>query len=122
MQAGCIPVLFMLDTVSPYVDFLPEVDQYAVMIPDDDVIHRGVNVLELLRQVSSSEIVAKRECMARILPRLVYRNVERTLRSQTVSASTDHKAEQLISDWTGAYEVAIETALQKMQSRSHLET
>lgn len=109
----------MDETVSPYIEFLPERDKYAVFIPMDDVVNKGANVIELLRKVSNSEIEAKRKCIVSILPRLAYRNAYRTLQTEEDLESSGHRA-GFLAEWKGAYEIAIEAALANMRHMSQL--
>lgn len=80
----------------------------------DDVTRDGKNVIEVLKNVSDAEIAAKRKYMASLLPRLVYRNVKRTLEKER---GLKGKYRGKLLGWTGAYEVAIGAALEKMRER-----
>ncbi|GAQ81951.1 Exostosin family protein [Klebsormidium nitens] len=116
LQAGCIPVIFSYESV-PYPEFLPaDVKQYAVFIPKDDVIDLGSDVIELLERLPVAEILAKRQFIARLLPRLVYRNVNRTLHAvETTTGGNGNR--RVLLGWESAYEVAIEAALRKIRDR-----
>lgn len=104
----------------PYVDFLPaEINEYAVFIKRENITDQGISVIELLEKVPEAEVTAKRRVIARLLPRLVYRNVKRTLHAvdpTNVEGDDEHRRELL--GWESAYEVAIEAALQKMRDRT----
>ncbi|GAQ79216.1 Exostosin family protein [Klebsormidium nitens] len=116
LQAGCIPVIFQPKTINPYAHFLrPDWGRYSVFVPEDDVINGATDVIEFLRNVSDVEIEAKRKRIVKVLPRIVYRNVARTLLGKMDVAGSDYQGP--VIGWTGAYEVAIDAALEKIRDR-----
>lgn len=72
--AGCIPVFF--HPKSAYEQYLWHFPKngstYSVFIPEEDVMKRRVKVNETLLRVSKSEVMAMREEVIRLIPRIIY--------------------------------------------------
>lgn len=74
--AGCIPVFFEESSAkSQFGWHLPE-DQYeefSVLIPKEDVVSKGLKILDVLMAIPKAEVRRMREKVIEILPRVVYR-------------------------------------------------
>ncbi|XP_061364752.1 probable xyloglucan galactosyltransferase GT12 [Gastrolobium bilobum] len=79
--AGCIPVFF--DPRSAYDQYLwhfPENgSSYSVYIPESDVKGKRVMINETLSMVSESEVLAMREEVIKLIPRIIYRDPSSSL-------------------------------------------
>ena len=73
--AGCIPVFFHpLSAYKQYLWHFPKNgSSYSVFIPEIDVKEGKVMINETLFNVSKSEVLAMREEVIRLIPRIVYR-------------------------------------------------
>ncbi|CAJ2649890.1 unnamed protein product [Trifolium pratense] len=73
--AGCIPVFFHPQSAyKQYLWHLPKKgSSYSVFIPEIDVKRKKVMINKTLLNVSKSEVLAMREEIIRIIPRILYR-------------------------------------------------
>ncbi|KAL5728220.1 putative xyloglucan galactosyltransferase gt19 [Ranunculus cassubicifolius] len=74
--AGCIPVFF--EELSAKVQFgwhLPEdqYDEFSVFIPKEEVVSKGLRILDVLLGIPKAEVRRKREKVIELMPRVVYR-------------------------------------------------
>nr|XP_043633257.1 probable xyloglucan galactosyltransferase GT19 [Erigeron canadensis] len=103
--AGCIPVFFEdLSAKKQYKWHLPEdrYEEFSVMIPKEDVVFKGVSVLEVLKGISRSEVRKMRERLIEMIPRIVYRKHGSSLGLRTKK---------------DAFDIAIEGTLQRIKAR-----
>lgn len=75
--AGCIPVFFHVESAyTQYLWYLPKNHtKYSVMIPLNDVKEKkggGNIVYETLRRIPKEEVLAMREEVIKLIPRIVY--------------------------------------------------
>ncbi|KAK2995936.1 hypothetical protein RJ640_003728 [Escallonia rubra] len=72
--AGCIPVFF--SPGSAYVQYLwhlpRDFNKYSVLIPEDDVKEKKVNIEKVLNQIPKSKVLAMREEVIRLIPKVIY--------------------------------------------------
>nr|GEU94782.1 probable xyloglucan galactosyltransferase GT19 [Tanacetum cinerariifolium] len=71
--AGCVPVFFEeLSAKKQYVWHLPEdeYDEFSVMIPEEDVVFKGVSVL---KGIPKGRVRKMRKKLIEMIPRIVYR-------------------------------------------------
>ncbi|KAI3792338.1 hypothetical protein L2E82_06215 [Cichorium intybus] len=103
--AGCIPVFFEeLSARKQYGWHLPE-DQYhefSVTIPKEDVVFKGVNVLEILKGIPRSVTRKMRDKLIEMIPRIMYRKHGSSLGLRTKK---------------DAFDIAIEGTLQRIKAR-----
>lgn len=103
--AGCIPVFFEeLSAKKQYGWHLPEDEygEFSVMIPKEDVVFKGVSVMEVLKGFSRSEVRRMREKVIEMIPRIVYRKHGSSLGLRTKK---------------DAFDIAIEGTLQRIKTR-----
>ncbi|KAK9079601.1 hypothetical protein SSX86_001274 [Deinandra increscens subsp. villosa] len=103
--AGCIPVFFEdLSAKKQYGWHLPEdrYGEFSVMIPKEDVVFKGVSVLEVLKAIPHGEVRRMRERLIEMIPRIVYRKHGSSLGLKTMK---------------DAFDIAIEGTLQRIKSR-----
>ncbi|KAK1593024.1 hypothetical protein Q3G72_034605 [Acer saccharum] len=76
--AGCIPVFFHLGSAyAQYTWYFPKnYTKYLVFIPGDSVEDGRVNISETLLGISEDEILAMREEVIRLIPKIVYGDLE----------------------------------------------
>ncbi|KAK7295643.1 hypothetical protein RJT34_18554 [Clitoria ternatea] len=74
--AGCIPVFFHPESAyNQYLWHFPRNgSSYSVYITDRDVTEKKVMINETLSKVSKREVLAMREEVIRLIPRIIYRN------------------------------------------------
>ncbi|KAL5852065.1 hypothetical protein ACOSQ3_007183 [Xanthoceras sorbifolium] len=72
--AGCIPVFFHPGSAyAQYTWYFPKnYTKYSVYIPEDSIKGGKVNITEILIGVSEEEILAMREEVIRLIPKIVY--------------------------------------------------
>lgn len=79
--AGCIPVFF--NPGSAYKQYLwhfpGNQTRYSVFIPESDVKQSTTNISETLRRVPKSEVLAMREEVIKLIPRIIYANPKSSL-------------------------------------------
>ncbi|XP_022154050.1 probable xyloglucan galactosyltransferase GT19 [Momordica charantia] len=103
--AGCIPVFFEdLSGKSQYKWHLPEeqFEEFAVTIPKEDVVFKGVKILDVLMGIPRGRIRRMRERVIELIPRVMYRKHGSSLGLRTKK---------------DAFDVAIEGTLQKIGLR-----
>lgn len=103
--AGCIPVFFEeLSAKKQYGWHLPEdrYDEFSVMIPKEDVVFKGVSVIEVLRGIPRDEVRRMREKLIEMISRIVYRKHGSSLGLRTKK---------------DAFDIAIEGTLQRIKAR-----
>ncbi|XP_028759755.1 probable xyloglucan galactosyltransferase GT12 [Neltuma alba] len=71
---GCIPVFFHPSSAyDQYLWHLPKAGStYSVFIPEEDVIKKRVKISDTLLRVSKSEVMALREEVIKLIPRIIY--------------------------------------------------
>ncbi|XAR58680.1 hypothetical protein NMG60_11014165 [Bertholletia excelsa] len=74
MLAGCIPVFFHPGSAyTQYTWHLPRnYSSYSVLIPEDDIRKRNISIEQRLSQFSPEQVIAMREEVISLIPRLVY--------------------------------------------------
>ncbi|KAJ4828872.1 putative xyloglucan galactosyltransferase gt19 [Turnera subulata] len=103
--AGCIPVFFEdQGAKSQYGWHLPEemYREFSVFIPKEDVVYKGVKILDVLREIPGSEVRRMRERLIELMPRVVYRKHGSTLGLRSKK---------------DAFDIAVEGVLQRIKSR-----
>ncbi|KAJ0805853.1 putative exostosin [Helianthus annuus] len=103
--AGCIPVFFEeLSAKRQYGWHLAEeeYDEFSVMIPKEDVVFKGVSVMEVLNGIPMSEVRRKREKVIEMISRIIYRKHGSSLGLRTKKDAID---------------IAIEGTLQRIKAR-----
>lgn len=76
ITAGCIPVFFEeLSAKMQYGWHLPEerYAEFSVFIPKEEVVFKGLRILDVLMGISRSEIRRMREAITELIPRVMYR-------------------------------------------------
>lgn len=74
--AGCIPVFFEdLTSKKQYGWHLPEekYQEFSVFIPKEEVVFKGLKILDVLMSIPRSQIRRMREKVLEMLPRVIYR-------------------------------------------------
>ncbi|XP_071708344.1 probable xyloglucan galactosyltransferase GT19 [Rutidosis leptorrhynchoides] len=103
--AGCIPVFFEdLSAKKQYRWHLPEdkYEEFSVMIPKEDVVFKGVSVVEVLKGIPTSEVRNMRERLIEMIPRIVYRK---------------HGSSLGLRNKKDAFDIAVEGTLQRIKAR-----
>ncbi|CAK7355809.1 unnamed protein product [Dovyalis caffra] len=103
--AGCIPVFFEEQSAkSQYVWHLPEemYRGFAVFIPKEDVVFKGLRILDVLRGIPRNEVRRMRERVIELIPRVVYRK---------------HGSSSGLRAIKDAFDIAVEGALRRINSR-----
>nr|GEY37543.1 probable xyloglucan galactosyltransferase GT19 [Tanacetum cinerariifolium] len=103
--AGCIPVFFEeLSAKKQYVWHLPEdeYDEFSVMIPKEDVVFRGVSVVEVLKGIPKSRVRKMRKKLIEMIPRIVYRR---------------HGSSLGLRNHKDAFDIAVEGTIQRIKAR-----
>ncbi|XP_027351451.1 probable xyloglucan galactosyltransferase GT12 [Abrus precatorius] len=74
--AGCIPVFFRPESAyDQYLWHFPKNgSSYSIYIPERDVTEKRVTINETLSEVSESKVLAMREEVVRLIPRIIYGN------------------------------------------------
>ncbi|EPS71649.1 hypothetical protein M569_03108, partial [Genlisea aurea] len=71
---GCIPVFFSR-TYEQYLWHLPQdIFSYSVIIPDNDIKEKLVNIESILREVPNERVLRMREVVISTIPRIIYRH------------------------------------------------
>lgn len=105
MVAGCIPVFFEeMSAKAQYGWHLPEdkYEEFSVFIPKDDVVFKGLKILDVLTSIPRAQVSRMRENVLEMLPRIIYRK---------------HGSSLGMRDKKDAFDIAIEGTLQRIQSR-----
>lgn len=103
--AGCIPVFFEdLSAKSQYSWHLPENEfgGFSVFIPKEDVVFKGMKILNVLQRIPRSRVRRMRERVIELIPRIVYRK---------------HNGSPGLRMKKDAFDLAIDGILEKIQSR-----
>ncbi|CAK9146946.1 unnamed protein product [Ilex paraguariensis] len=103
--AGCIPVFFEeLSAKKQYGWHLPEekYEEFSVFIPKEDVVFKGVSIVDVLMNIPRAEVRRMREKVLEMMPRVMYRKHGSSL---GLSAKKD------------AFDLAIEGVLKRISSR-----
>ncbi|KAI3981361.1 hypothetical protein MKX01_001806 [Papaver californicum] len=103
--AGCIPVFFEDSSAkTQYGWHLPEkqFDEFSVFIPKEEVVSRGLRIVDVLTSIPKSEVRRMREKVIELIPRIIYRRHGDSMGWRTKK---------------DAFEIAIEGALQRIKSR-----
>jgi len=89
--SGCIPVLFHKDTAeTQYTWHLPpDLDSYAVFIPEDCIMNGTCIVKDILMQIPPSQVHKMREKLISMIPNVVYRHPSTSSLSQTMTDAFD---------------------------------
>ncbi|KAK4266564.1 hypothetical protein QN277_027461 [Acacia crassicarpa] len=72
--AGCVPVFFHPSSAyDQYLWHLPkDGSKYSVFVPEEDVKEKGVMISDALLRFSKSEVMALREEVIKLIPRIIY--------------------------------------------------
>ncbi|KAF5478459.1 hypothetical protein F2P56_005018 [Juglans regia] len=103
--AGCIPVFFEDSSAKlQYKWHLPEEEygEFSVYIPKEEVVFRGLRILDVLVGIPRTRVKRMREKVLELMPRVVYRRHESSLGLRTKK---------------DAFDIAIEGTLQRIKSR-----
>lgn len=103
--AGCIPVFFEENSAKKqYIWHLPEekYSDFSVFIPKEDVVFKGLSIVDFLMKIPRSEVRRMRENLIEIMPRVMYRK---------------HGSSFGLRTKKDAFDVAIEGALGRIKSR-----
>ncbi|XP_027181181.1 probable xyloglucan galactosyltransferase GT19 [Coffea eugenioides] len=103
--AGCIPVFFEdLSSKMQYQWHLPEekYEEFSVFIPKEEVVYKGLRVLDVLMSIPRAEVRRMREKVLDMMPRVMYRKHESSLGLRSKKDAID---------------IAIEGTLQRIKSR-----
>ncbi|KAK8690882.1 hypothetical protein V6N13_074408 [Hibiscus sabdariffa] len=76
ITAGCIPVFFEeLSAKMQYQWHLPEdkYPEFSVFIPKEEVVFKGLKILDVLMAIPRSEVAKMRESIVELIPRVMYR-------------------------------------------------
>ncbi|KAL1177239.1 hypothetical protein V6Z11_A03G017100 [Gossypium hirsutum] len=76
ITAGCIPVFFEeMSARSQYRWHLPEekYPEFSVFIPKEEVVFKGLKILDVLMGIPRSEVRKMRESVIELIPRVMYR-------------------------------------------------
>lgn len=103
--AGCIPVFFEdLTAKKQYGWHLPEekYKEFSVFIPKEEVVFKGLKILDVLMRIPRSEVRKMREKVLEMLPRVIYRK---------------HGSSLGLKSKKDAFDIAIEGTLQRIRER-----
>lgn len=103
--AGCIPVFFEeLSAKSQYSWHLPEkeFEGFSVFIPKEEVVFRGLKILDVLQRIPRGRVRRMREKVLELIPRVVYRK---------------HNSSPALRTKKDAFDLTIEGTLDKIRSR-----
>ncbi|GAB4839797.1 Probable xyloglucan galactosyltransferase gt19 [Ancistrocladus abbreviatus] len=103
--AGCIPVFFEDQSARmQYRWHLPNeaFDEFSVTIPKEEVVYKGLSIVEVLMGIPRGEVRRMREKVMELIPRVMYRKHGSSLGLRTKK---------------DAFDVAIEGTLNRIQSR-----
>lgn len=103
--AGCIPVFFEEQSAkSQYGWHLREDEygQFSVSIAKEDVVFKGVKILDVLMAIPKSEVRRMREKVIQLIPRIMYRR---------------HGSSMGLRSKKDAFDIAIEGTLHRIRSR-----
>lgn len=103
--AGCIPVFFEeLSAKKQYGWHLMEekYDEFSVSLPKEDIVFKGVSIMESLMKIPRNEVRRMREKVVEMIPRVMYRK---------------HGSSLGLRSRKDAFDLAIEGTLQRIKSR-----
>ncbi|KAK7264626.1 hypothetical protein RJT34_32235 [Clitoria ternatea] len=103
--AGCIPVFFEeLSARSQYGWHLPEAEfeAFSVFIPKEEVVFKGLKILDVLQRIPRSRVRKMREKVLELIPNVVYGK---------------HNSSPGLRTKKDAFDLAIDGTLDKIQSR-----
>ncbi|KAM6588232.1 hypothetical protein CsatA_010837 [Cannabis sativa] len=103
--AGCIPVFFEeLSAKSQYTWHLPEdeYEEFSVTIPKEEVVFKGLRILDVLSSIPRSKVKSLREKVMELIPKIMYR---RHMSSMGLRTKKD------------AFDLAIDGTLRRIKSR-----
>ncbi|OWM88393.1 probable xyloglucan galactosyltransferase GT19 [Punica granatum] len=103
--AGCIPVVFEDQSAkSQYSWHLPEEDfgEFSVFIPKEDVVYKGLKIMDVLMAIPSWKVKKMREKVLEIMPRTIYRS---------------HGSSPGLRAKKDAFDIAVENTLKRIKSR-----
>ncbi|KAL7165130.1 hypothetical protein ACSBR2_040915 [Camellia fascicularis] len=103
--AGCIPVFFEEQSAkSQYNWHLPEEEfgEFSVFIPKEDVVFKGLKIVDVLMGIPRVEVRRMREKLTELIPRIVYRKHGSSLGLRSVK---------------DAFDVAIDGVLERIKAR-----
>ncbi|KAL2339040.1 hypothetical protein Fmac_013486 [Flemingia macrophylla] len=105
--AGCIPVFFEdLSAKLQYPWHLPQPDfeDFSVFIPKEEVVFRGLRILDVLQRIPRAKVRTMRERVLDLIPAVLYRK---------------HSASPGLRAKKDAFDLAIDGVLAKIRSRLH---
>lgn len=103
--AGCIPVFFEeLTAKKQYGWHMPEekYEEFSVFIPKEDVVFKGLRILDVLMSIPRGEVRRMRENVIEMIPRIMYRK---------------HGSSLGLRSKKDAFDIAVEGTLQRIKSR-----
>jgi len=103
--AGCIPVFFEDNSAKKqYQWHLPEAEfgEFSVTIPKEDVVFKGLKVVDVLTNIPRSEVRKMREKLMELISRVIYRKHGSSLGLKTKK---------------DAFDVAIDGIFQRIKGR-----
>lgn len=103
--AGCIPVFFEDNSAKQqYQWHLPEEEfgEFSVTIPKEEVVFKGLKVVDVLMNIPRSEVRKMREKVMELIPRVIYRKHGSSLGLKTKK---------------DAFDIAIDGTLQRIKGR-----
>ncbi|KAL6550200.1 putative xyloglucan galactosyltransferase gt19 [Orobanche minor] len=110
MLAGCVPVFFEeMSAKRQYGWHLmeEEYDEFSVFIPKEDVVFKGVRILDVLMSIPRGEVRRKREKVLEMMGRVMYRK---------------HGSSLGLRSKKDAFDIAVEGTLKRIKSRSEEDT
>ncbi|GLT78370.1 hypothetical protein SLA2020_499080 [Shorea laevis] len=105
IMAGCIPVFFEeLSAKTQYGWHMPEEQygEFSVFIPKEEVVFKGLKILDVLMGMPRSEVMKMRERVVELIPRVMYRR---------------HRSSMGLTGIKDAVDIAVESTLQKIKAR-----
>nr|KYP58087.1 Xyloglucan galactosyltransferase KATAMARI1 isogeny [Cajanus cajan] len=103
--AGCIPVFFEdLSAKAQYGWHLPqpEFEDFSVFIPKEEVVFKGMRILDVLQRIPRARVRTMRERVLELIPGVLYRK---------------HNASPGLREKKDAFDLAIDGVLDKIRSR-----
>lgn len=103
--AGCIPVFFEEQSAKmQYGWHLPEKQhrEFSVFIPKEDVVFKGLKILDVLKSIPRSQVRRMREKVLELMPNIMYRK---------------HGSSLGLRSKKDAFDIAVEGSLQRIKSR-----
>lgn len=103
--AGCIPVFFEEQSARKQYEWhLPEAQfgDFSVFIPKEDVVFKGLRILDVLLGIPRGEVRRMREKVVELIPRVMYRK---------------HGSSLGLRSKKDAFDIAVEGTLERIKSR-----